>query len=174
MVTSVDMGLLILRVVVGLLFIGHGSQKLFGWFGGKGLDEHARVMRKLNVHPAGMWATISACNEFLGGLGLALGLLTPLAAAALIGTMLVAIIKVHWPRGLWNTNGGIEFPLLMAAVAFVIGLVGPGAYALDYALDLTLPAPGTYLIALVVVLLGVGAALLPVPSRQKGTQQRPM
>ena len=67
MPASIDTGLLILRLVIGMLFIGHGSQKLFGWFGGKGLEEHTRLMRKLNVHPAAMWSTLSACGELFGG-----------------------------------------------------------------------------------------------------------
>jgi putative oxidoreductase len=174
MPASIDMGLLILRVVVGLLFIGHGTQKLFGWFGGKGLEEHMRVMRKLDVHPAALWALLSAAGELFGGVGLALGLLTPLAAAAIIATMLVAILRVHLPRGMWNTNGGMEFPLVMGTVAFVVGLVGPGLYSLDYGLSLTLPEPATFIVAVLVALLGVGASLLPVPAGHKGTQQRPM
>jgi len=174
MIAELDAGLLILRLVVGLLMAGHGAQKLFGWFGGKGLDEHVKVMRKLNVHPAGLWGRLSALSEFFGGLGLLFGLLTPLAAAAVLGPMLVAIIRVHWPKGIWNTNGGFEFPLLMGTAAFVLGLTGPGAYSLDAALGLALPEPTTFIIALVLVLVGVGAALLPMASGQERTQNRPM
>jgi putative oxidoreductase len=88
--------------------------------------------------------------------------------------MLVAMIKVHLPTGLWNTNGGMEFPLVMATVALVVGLVGPGLYSLDSGLGLSLPQPAAFVIAIVVALLGVGASLWPVPSGQKGAQHRPM
>ncbi len=162
---AVDIGLLILRLVLGLLLAGHGAQKLFGWFGGHGMMGHTAMMGKLGLRPASMWAWVSALAEFLGGLAFALGLLTPLAAAALIGSMLVAIGKVHWPKGLWNMNGGFEFPLLIAAVAFVVGLIGPGIYSVDYALRLGLPEPLTYILVLIVMLIGVAAALIVTPSR---------
>jgi uncharacterized membrane protein YphA (DoxX/SURF4 family) len=95
MLMHMEIGVLILRVVVGLLFAGHGAQKLFGWFGGQGLAGHTAFMEKLSLRPARFWALVSALGEFLGGLGFAAGLLTPLAAAALIGAMLVAIARVH-------------------------------------------------------------------------------
>jgi putative oxidoreductase len=168
-----DVALLILRMVVGLLFVGHGAQKLFGWFGGTGLDQYVSQMRRMNVHPSALWATLSACSEFFGGLGFAVGLLTPVAAAALIGTMLVAAVRVHLPKGLWNTKGGFEFPLVMATVALCVGLAGPGSYALDTLLDLALPV-STFVVVLVLVLLSAGASLLPIPSHEGRTQQRPL
>jgi putative oxidoreductase len=150
-----SIGLLFLRLVVGLLFAGHGAQKLFGWFGGHGLAGYIKLIESQDFHPAAFWAWISALSEFLGGLALASGLFTPLAATVLIGTMLVAIVKVHWPNGFWNTNRGYEFPLVLAVVAFVVGLIGPGLYSLDYALGLALPEPLTYLAALVIMLVVV-------------------
>jgi putative oxidoreductase len=93
-------------------------------------------------------------------LGFAAGLLTPLAAAALIGAMLVAIARVHWANGLWNANGGVEWPLVLATVAFVVGLTGPGTYSLDHALGIALPEPVTYLAALLVMLLVIVSALM--------------
>lgn len=155
-----DVALLILRVVVGLLFVGHGAQKLLGWFGGKGLAGHTASMERLNVHPARFWAVVSAASEFFGGLGLAFGFLTPLAATALMGAMLVAILKVHWAKGLWNANGGIEFPLVLTAVAFVVGLTGPGHYSLDGLVNLALPEPLTYGVLLAGMLLAVALAVL--------------
>jgi len=163
MSTTVNIGLLILRTVVGLLFAGHGAQKLFGWFGGRGMAGHTGIMERLGMSPALFWAWISALAEFLGGLGLLFGLLTPLAASALIGTMLVAIVKVHWAKGVWNGNGGFEFPLTMASVAFVVGLTGPGFYSLDRAIGLRLPEPATYLVALLAMLVVVAVGLV-VPS----------
>jgi putative oxidoreductase len=160
MSATVNIGLLILRLVVGLLFAGHGVQKLFGWFGGRGMAGHTGILERLNMSPAPFWAWVSALAEFLGGLGLLFGLLTPLAAVALIGTMLVAIVKVHWAKGVWNGNGGFEFPLTMASVAFVVGLTGPGAYSLDRVFGLDLPEPATYLAALLAMLVVVAVGLV--------------
>ena len=160
MTTSVNVGLLILRIVVGLLFAGHGAQKLFGWFGGRGMAGSTGMMERLGMSPAPVWAWINALAEFLGGLGLLFGLLTPLAAVGLLGSMIVAIVKVHWPKGVWNTNGGFEFPLTMATVAFVVGLTGPGFYSLDRILGVRLPEPATYVVALVVMLIAVVVGLV--------------
>ena len=163
MSTNMEVGILILRIVVGLLFAGHGAQKLFGWFGGWGMSGHSGMLEKMGLQPARFWAWISALSEFLGGLGLAFGLLTPFAAVALMGDMLFAIIKVHAPKGVWNTNGGFEYPLTLTAVAFVVGLTGPGVYSLDTALGLALPEPAVYLVALIVMLIVVIGALVAVP-----------
>ena len=170
---SIDAGLLLLRIVVGLLFVGHGAQKLFGWFGGKGMAPHIEITRKLNVHPAVLWAWASALTEFLGGLAFAFGFLTPLVSAALVGNMLVAIIRAHWKNGLWNQQGGIEFPLTMALVSFVVGAVGAGVYSLDTILGIEFPEPGTYLIVLGLTVLAVIVAVTaPVIFQpQRPTQQ---
>ncbi len=172
MTGNMDVGLLILRIVVGLLFVGHGAQKLFGWFGGKGMKGHAGLIEKTGMRPARFWAWVSALGAFLGGLGLAAGLLTPLAATALIGSMLVVIFRVSWPKGMWNTNGGIEWPLVLATVAFVVGLTGPGVYSLDQALRLTLPEPLTYvvfLIAMLVVVIGAMTTSALASQRERRT-----
>lgn len=172
---EVEFVLLILRLVIGLLFVGHGTQKLFGWFGGHGLEGTAGFFESLDVHPPAAWALLAALAETLGGLGLALGFLTPIAAAAIIGVMLMAIIKVHWQNGMWVTNNGMEYTIVNIAVAAVIGLAGPGAYALDTALNLTYPMPMTFIVALIVVLLGVFAGIISgnfmgEPEPQTGTQ----
>ena len=161
MLTYVNIGLLILRLVVGLIFVGHGTQKLFGWFGGRGMEGHTGLVEKLNIHPARFWAWVSALGEFFGGLGLALGLLTPLSATAIIGTMLVVMIKVNWPNGFWNTNRGLEWPLVLITVAFVVGLTGPGFYSLDYVFGLRLPEPLTYVIVLAAMLITVAVTVMP-------------
>jgi putative oxidoreductase len=171
MITNIDVGLLILRVVVGLLFVGHGAQKLFGWFGGKGMSGHTALIEKLGIRPARLWAVVSALGEFLGGLGMAAGLLTPLAATALIGSMLVVIIRASWARGLWNMNGGIEWPLVLATVAFVVGLTGPGVYSLDQALRLALPEPLTYLVVLIAMLIVVIGAMVTSPTTSRREQR---
>ena len=159
MIVNMDVGLLILRIVVGLLFVGHGAQKLFGWFGGKGMKGHVGLIEKVGMRPAYLWAWVSALGEYLGGLGLAAGLLTPLAATALVGSMLVVIFRVSWPKGMWNTNGGIEWPLVLATVAFVVGLTGPGVYSLDQVLRLALPEPLTYVVVLIAMLVVVIGAM---------------
>jgi putative oxidoreductase len=163
---TINIGLLMLRIVVGLLFVGHGVQKLLGWFGGSGLRGHANHLEKLGIHPALFWALVSAWGEFLGGLGFALGLLTPVAAAVLMSNMLVAIVKVHWANGLWNTNRGIEWPLVLATVTFVVGLTGPGYYALGRVLNVALPEPLTYVVVLAAMLLVTVGELLVSPARR--------
>src|ERR1035437_5898438 len=108
MEAQVNIGILILRIVTGLLFAGHGAQKLFGWFGGKGFASTVEIMEKMGARPAPLWGGLNALAEFAGGLGLAVGLLTPIASAGLVGSMVVAIAKVHWSKGVWNSKGGFE------------------------------------------------------------------
>jgi len=129
-------GRLIARVAIGGLFVGHGTQKLFGWFGGSGPEGTARMMEKLELHPGRRNALASGISETTGGALLALGALTPLAAAMLSGTMFTAIRKVHLPKGIWNTNGGYEYNLsLIAALAALVD-GGPGAPSVDSALGI--------------------------------------
>ena len=148
-------GLLILRIALGGIFFAHGAQKLFGWFGGHGLAGHVGFMEKLGVRPARLLGLISALGEFGGGLGILTGFLTPIAAAGIIGTMAVAIVKVHWSHGFFNHEGGIEFPLMLAVTAFVLGLVGPGRFSLDGALGIRLPEPVTSVAVLALTALTV-------------------
>src|SRR5207245_11525623 len=108
-------GLLILRLAVGLLLVGHGTQKLFGWFGGHGLAGTGGWLHSAGFRPGKRMAAVAGASEAGGGLVLALGLFTPLAAATIIGTLLVAA-SVHLEQGLWATNGGYELPGLLAVV----------------------------------------------------------
>lgn len=133
---ATDLGLLVLRLAVGLIFAAHGAQKVFGWWSGPGLTGWRGAMEYMNVRPARFWGPVSAATELLGGLALAIGLFTPLAAAALIGQSIVIIGLGHWAKGFWNGKGGIEFPLALAAGVLAIALLGTGAYALDAALGL--------------------------------------
>lgn len=126
-----DLGLLIIRLVIGLLFVAHGAQKLFGWFGGYGLKGTGGWMESLGLKPGVAMAFMAGFSELLGGLLLALGFLTPLAALLIVGTMFMAIVKVHLPNGLWSTANGYEYNLVLLAVAIGIALIGPGQYALD-------------------------------------------
>lgn len=157
---EMEYGLLVLRLVIGLLFMGHGLQKLFGWFGGHGLEGTTGFFASLDVHPPKAWAVIAGLGETLGGLGLVLGFLTPIAAAAIIGVMLMAIVKVHWQNGLWVVNNGMEYTLVNTAIAAVLGLVGPGAYALDTMFNIAYPMPLTFIVALILVILGVIAGVV--------------
>jgi putative oxidoreductase len=167
MITSI--GILILRLVIGLFVAAHGAQKLLGWFGGGGFAGTTRMMESQGFRPNWFWALLASLGEFAGGLLLALGLITPLAAAAVVGVMLMAVLKVHLPKGFWNSKGGLEFPATLGVVAFVIGLIGPGSYALDTLIGLTLAWPLyllLVLIAVVVVLAGYALSVQKIRERQ--------
>src|SRR5256885_11408648 len=153
------LGILILRLVIGLTVAAHGAQKLFGWWGGPGMDGWVGAMHRMRIRPAVPWAWMSALAELLGGIGLAVGLLTPLPGLAIAGSMLVAIALVHWPKGFFSTKGGFEFNLSILAAIFIIALAGPGTYSLDAALRVQLPEPLTLIAGTVAVLAGVGVAL---------------
>lgn len=129
-------GRLIARAVIGGLFIGHGTQKLFGWFDGPGPEGTAGMMESLGIEPAKPNAQAVALSETLGGALLVAGAATPLAAAALIGTMVSAIRLVHAPKGLWATNGGYEFNLVLIAALLAMVDSGPGEPSVDSALGI--------------------------------------
>jgi putative oxidoreductase len=157
---NIEFGVTVLRIFFGLLFAGHGAQKLFGWFGGGGLNGTHKMVTNLGMQPVKFWALVAGASEFFGGLGLSLGLLTPIAGAVIIGVMLMAIIKVHWKNGFWNSNRGFEFPLLNLLLAAFVGLYGPGLFSLDQALRLSFPMPWTFLAALILVIIGLLGGLL--------------
>ncbi|MEU6116827.1 DoxX family protein [Streptomyces sp. NPDC047117] len=124
-----DLGLLVLRLAVGLTMAAHGSQKLFAWFGGPGLDGTGQFFT-MSGYPSGKaMAVVAGLSETLGGLGLALGLLTPLAGAAVLGTMVNAL-AVKWGGGFFAPKG-IEYELLLTAAAAALTLTGPGRWAVD-------------------------------------------
>jgi putative oxidoreductase len=152
-------GLLILRLIVGLILAAHGAQKLFGWWGGPGMTGWTGAMTRMRLRPPAAWAWISALGELLGGIGLALGLLTPLPSFAIIASMLVAITLVHWPKGFWVSKGGYEFNVSIIAGALAIALAGPGAYSIDALFGIRLPEPVTLIVVAVATLAGVGVAL---------------
>jgi putative oxidoreductase len=152
-------GLLILRLVIGAILFGHGAQKVFGWWGGPGLAGWTQAMTRMRIRPARPWALISAFGELGGGTLLALGLLTPVACAAIAGSMLVAVAIVHLPRGFWVSKGGYEFNLSILSAVAALALAGPGEVSLDAALRIHLPEPATLIVLTVAVLGGVGAAL---------------
>jgi putative oxidoreductase len=124
-------GIAILRAVIGGLFIGHGLQKLLGKFGGHGLEGTAGFFEQIGLRPGKVHATAAGAAETGGGALLVLGAATPLAAAAVTGTMTVAIEKVHFAKGVWAQEGGYEYPAVLMAAVFAITASGPGAFALD-------------------------------------------
>ena len=128
-------GILFLRVVVGLLLFGHGAQKLFGWFGGHGPRGTAGFFGSLGFERrhALPLAVLAGLSE-AAGLLFALGLATPLAALAIATVMVVAVGSVHWRNGLWATNGGYEFNLVLWTVAIAVAASGPGRFSLDGAI----------------------------------------
>ncbi|MCX7569421.1 DoxX family protein [Tumebacillus sp. DT12] len=125
-----NLGLLIIRLVVGLLFMGHGAQKLFGWFGGYGLQGTGGWLESIGVKPGVLMAFIAGLSELVGGALFAAGVFTPVGAALIVITMLVAIFTVHGKNGLWATQNGMEYNLVLIALAVGVALIGPGAYVL--------------------------------------------
>jgi putative oxidoreductase len=143
------LGKLAIRGVVGPLFIGHGTQKLFGWFGGHGLDGTAGFFEQgIGLRPGKRHATAAGVSEALGGALLTLGALTPAAAAMIIGTMVTAIRKVHAPKGPWVTEGGYEYNAVIIATTFALAESGPGKPSVDSAMFPRLKGTGWALLAL--------------------------
>jgi putative oxidoreductase len=155
--TAGDWGLLLLRLTFGLLMAGHGAQKLFGLFGGSGLTATGRQFADLGFHPGKPYALVAGLSEFLGGLGLAVGLFTPLAAAALIGVMINAMVTVTGAHGLWDTDGGVEYNVGIAVVALTVAATGPGRLALDRFFPWR--AGGWPAAGIALLLGGIGAAI---------------
>ncbi|MFS1512093.1 DoxX family protein [Chengkuizengella sp. SCS-71B] len=128
----IGIGLLMIRLVVGLLFIGHGSQKLFGLFGGYGLQGTGGFFESIGLSPGTSMAFIAGAGELIGGILLVLGLVTPIASAMISVIMLGAIVKVHAPAGIWADQGGMEYPLVLIATVIGIAFIGSGKYSLDH------------------------------------------
>jgi putative oxidoreductase len=126
-----SIGLLVIRLVLGLTFAAHGTQKLFGWFGGYGIEGMAGWFESIGIKPGKPMAVLAGLGEFGGGLFFAAGLLTPLAAALIVVIMLVAIFTVTGRNGYWITANGSEYSWALIAVAIGVALIGPGTYALD-------------------------------------------
>jgi putative oxidoreductase len=126
-----QLGLAVLRAIVGGLFFGHGTQKLAGWFGGGGLAATAESFEAMELRPGTAHAFAAGAAEAGGGVLLAAGAATPLGAAAISGSMITAIRKVHAPRGPWVTDGGYEYNLVLLAVVFALTDAGPGRLSVD-------------------------------------------
>ncbi|MHB8612792.1 MAG: DoxX family protein [Candidatus Dormibacteraceae bacterium] len=166
------LGVLILRLGIGLIIAAHGAQKLFGVWGGPGMTKWAQSVQRLRIRPAQPWAWIAALSEFGGGLLLALGLLSPLGSLAIAGAMLVAIATVHLSKGFWVSKGGFEFNLSLIVAAAALAVTGPGQYSLDSALGIHLPEPLSLIVGTIALIVGVSAALMS-RSPQPDTQSQP-
>jgi putative oxidoreductase len=147
-----------LRVTMGALFIGHGTQKLKGWFGGHGLHATANMFEHLGLRPGRRNAVAAGLAEAGGGAALALGLATPFASAALIGTMMTAIHRVHLKNGPWLTNQGYEYNLVLICAAALLAELGPGPVSVDHLLGTEESGTGWGLAA--VVMGGAGAVVV--------------
>lgn len=162
--STISIGLLAARLVLGLLMAAHGSQKLLGWFGGHGLAATAGFFDSMGFRPGRLFATTASSTEIVSGLLLALGFLGPVGPALMIAVMIVAATTVHMKNGLFAANNGIELPLLYGVGALGLLLTGPGNLSLDAALGLgILTAP---VIAWTALAIGVAGGFLNLLARR--------
>jgi putative oxidoreductase len=155
----VKLGLAVLRTIVGTLFIGHGLQKLAGWFGGHGLAGTGQFFEALGLRPGKVQAAASGAAETVGGALLAGGLLTPLGASMISGSMLTAIRKVHAKNGVWVADNGFEYNLVLLGAVFAVSDLGPGSWSLDEALGIGRRGPAWALAQLAAGAAGSAAAV---------------
>ncbi|HEX6482618.1 MAG TPA: DoxX family protein [Ktedonobacteraceae bacterium] len=153
MTVTMNIAVLILRLVVGLTLTGHGVQKLFGWFGGPGLTRLRQGFEKQGYKPVWLWIGLAILGEVGGGISVALGFLTPLGAAGIFGAMFMAMFKSHWKNGFWLQKGGYEYTLVLMVASVAIGLIGPGSYALDALFGIVLPETLLFSVLAVAALL---------------------
>lgn len=169
MTTITNLAFLILRVMVGLTIAAHGSQKLFGWFGGGGLKNTSLFFEKQGFKPVWLWLGLACLGEFGGGLSLVSGFLTPLGAAGVFGAMFMATFKTHWKNGFFSQKGGYEYALLIMFVSIFFGLAGPGAYSLDTLLGINLPGTALFIglavVAVIVVSIGIQVSKSQAPAQ---------
>jgi putative oxidoreductase len=159
-------GILVLRVVVGCTFFGHGAQKLFGWFGGPGPRGAAGFFGSLGFRPALPLAIVAGLSEAAGVL-FALGLLTPFAALAMASVMVVAVGSVHVKNGFWSANGGFEYNLVLWTAAAAVAATGPGRFSIDAALHVADNLSGVWWgVGVLVVSLAGGAVMLATRETQ--------
>jgi putative oxidoreductase len=127
---AMDMGLLVARLVVGITMSAHGTQKLFGWFGGYGISGTGQFFESIGFRPGRVLAVAAGLSEVAGGLLVALGFLGPVGPALMLSVMIVAS-SLHWKNGLFAMSNGIELPLLYSATALAFAFTTYGAYSLD-------------------------------------------
>ena len=159
-----DLGLLVLRLAVGGLLAGHGSQKLFGWFEGPGLKGTAGWLESLGLTPGTPWATAASVSEFGGGVLTTLGFLHPLGPLGTMGAMIMATVKAHWGKPIWANKGGAELPVLNMAAALALTLTGPGRFSLDHVFGIRLPRTLVFAVTAVeAATLAIGIMSRPTP-----------
>jgi putative oxidoreductase len=165
--TMRDIGLLILRLTMGGLLAGHGSQKLFGWFSGPGLKGTAGWLESMGLKPGTPWATVASASEFGGGMLTTLGLLYPLGPIGTMGGMVMATAKAHWGKPIWVTQGGAELPITNLAIALALALSGPGRFSLDQVLGIRVPrvlVAAAVIVEAVLVIIGIMGNPTPASS----------
>jgi putative oxidoreductase len=141
-----NLALLTLRVTTGALLAGHGAQKLFGAFGGPGIEGTGKMLEEhMGLRPGRMWAPLAGAAEFGGGVLTLLGFLHPLGPLAIASAMAMATLKAHWGKPIWVTSGGAELPVTNMAIMAALAMAGPGRYSLDAALGIRVPAAMTLL-----------------------------
>jgi putative oxidoreductase len=167
---TLSLALLITRIAVGGLLIAHGSQKLFGWFGGRGFNASINMLQSKGFKPAQLWALLGAGGEFGGGVLVVLGFLTPLGTVAIIAAMMMAITKFHRGDKLIGP-GGYEYPLLLLLISLAIGLAGPGNISLDALLHINPPVALVFLplliIAIIIDIIGLVISNHQAPAEQR-------
>lgn len=152
---TISAGLLVVRIVAGLLIAAHGSQKLLGWFGGPGIAGAGMFLESLGFRPGRLFALVASTTEIVSGILIALGLLGPVGPALMLSVMIVAAVSVHWKNGLFAQAGGIELSLFYGTVAVALALIGFGSYSLDALLGLqSLYTPVLALAALAIGTVG--------------------
>lgn len=153
--TAISIGLLLLRLVVGLAMAAHGSQKLFGWFGGHGLAGTGGFFEMLGFKPGRLFALAAGTTEIVSGLLVASGFLGPIGPALMVSVMIVAAVTVHWKNGYFATSNGIELPAMFTVAAAALAFTGYGVYSIDALTGLdTMVTPLATLIALLVGVVG--------------------
>jgi putative oxidoreductase len=155
-----EIALLGLRLVVGLAFAAHGAQKLFGAFGGDGIRGTADSFERIGLRPGRLQAWAAGSTEFFGGLLIALGLVTPVAAAGLIAVMTAATLTVSLPNGFFVTSNGYEYNLVLVATLFALAGIGAGDWSLDHAAGIDLAGTLSAVVALGVGVLGGAGVVL--------------
>ncbi|MDB4912277.1 MAG: hypothetical protein JWO39_3100 [Gemmatimonadetes bacterium] len=152
---TISVGLLVLRLVVGLLIAAHGAQKLFGWFGGHGIAGTGAFFEAIGFRPGRFFAQLASVTELVSGVLITLGFLGPVGPALMLSVMIVAAVSVHWKNGLFATANGIELSLFYGTVAIGLALIGYGKYSLDALLGLqSLYTPTWAFVALAIGILG--------------------
>ncbi len=165
-----DLGLLILRLATGTLVAGHGSQKLFGWFGGYGVPGTAGWLESMGLRPGRIWAFLAGLSEFGSGVLTSLGLFHPVGPILMMSPMIMALTKVHWDKPIWVTEGGGELPVTNMAVATSLAMNDPGRFSLDRLFGIRVPWQVVGLVMLGTA-AGVAAGLSSEPAPTEQTEE---